>query len=595
MLKRVLSRQLIESDSEDVGEVTSTLAAPPTSDPPLIAPHNGNEPTPKKRKKASTSENNMNSRVNAQDILMGRLKPTIAASRAVPSHHSSKLHSVDRIAACPHDLLTWYSRVKALRCMPWRRDYDPSLGIGARTQHAYEVLVSEVMLQQTQMCVTVIPYYNKWMEAFPTVSALASADIEQVNQRWKGLGYYSRGSRLLDAARVIVNDMGGRFPEDAASMEKGLPGVGRYTAGAVCSIVFDQHTPAVDGNVQRLLSRLLALHAPLKGPNAKAPLELVWNVAGELVERTRDGEAGAFNQALIELGSTVCKPTNPNCGECPIKQECAAYLLSKGKMPGSAEAVDVEDLCSLCEPFPDSSTAVTRYPMKVDKKKAREEHSAVSVIEYCGPSDRWVLLVRRPEKGLLAGLYEFPTVLLDNSNLSKEQKNAAFEELLVRLIASPPIIGNAPSTELRLKKNRDAGTLLHIFSHIRMTYHIRHFQCSRVNAEEDTLPELLEPSDAVQNGANGADESDDEERVRPKKKRKTANDKGTRRTTNIESNEPRSRVKWVRIADVESENISTGALKIWKQVTKSDCSVSPYVVHYGKFEPAGIRMMSSQV
>ena len=166
------------------------------------------------------------------------------------------------------------------------------------------------------------------------------------NQRWKGLGYYSRGSRLLDAARVVVRDMNGHFPEDAASMEVNLPGVGRYTAGwfarccvhpyavysqigAVCSIVFDEHTPAVDGNVQRLLSRLLALHAPLKGSNAKAPLKFVWDAATELVKGTGKGEAGAFNQALIELGSTVCKPTNPNCGECPIKQGCGAYLLSE--------------------------------------------------------------------------------------------------------------------------------------------------------------------------------------------------------------------------------------------------------------------------
>ncbi|SRR5258707_3723322 len=170
--------------------------------------------------------------------------------------------------------------------------------------------------------------------------------VSHRNQRWKGLGYYSRGSRLLDAARVVMYDMSGHFPEDAVSMEMRLPGVGRYTGGwfsccgvhsyvahsqigAVCSIVFDEHAPAVDGNVQRLLSRLLALHAPLKGPKAKAPLEFIWDAAAELVKGTGKGEAGAFNQALIELGSTICKPTKPNCEECPVMQGCGAYLLSK--------------------------------------------------------------------------------------------------------------------------------------------------------------------------------------------------------------------------------------------------------------------------
>lgn len=165
------------------------------------------------------------------------------------------------------------------------------------------------------------------MEAFPTVQALASADIEAVNQRWKGLGYYSRAARLLAAAKKVVDELDSTFPSDAASMEKLLPGVGRYTAGAVCSIVFDEHTPAVDGNVQRLFSRLLALHAPLKGNKAKQPLEVVWKAAHKLVKGAPN--AGALNQALIELGSTVCKPTNPSCGSCPLRDGCGAFKLSK--------------------------------------------------------------------------------------------------------------------------------------------------------------------------------------------------------------------------------------------------------------------------
>ena len=163
----------------------------------------------------------------------------------------------------------------------------------------------------------------------------------------------------------------------------------------------------------------MALHAPLKGSNAKTPLETIWKAAHNLVTGT--DRAGAFNQALIELGSTVCKPTNPSCGTCPLNKGCTAYQLSKvwcvkylhtagclivssteqEKTADHTEKVtDIEDLCPLCSPFPDTSTAVTRYPMKVEKKKAREEFCAVSIIEYKTNQDRWFLLVRRPEKGL---------------------------------------------------------------------------------------------------------------------------------------------------------------------------------------------------
>lgn len=172
-----------------------------------------------------------------------------------------------------------------------------------------------------------IPYYNAWMVAFPTVQALACADIEAVNQRWKGLGYYSRAARLLATAKKVVNELEGHFPSNATTMEKQLPGVGRYTAGAVCSIVWNEKTPAVDGNVQRLLSRVLALHAPLKGTKAKEPLEVVWKAAHDLVKDTPD--AGALNQSLIELGSTICKPTNPSCGGCPLRDGCGAYKLAQ--------------------------------------------------------------------------------------------------------------------------------------------------------------------------------------------------------------------------------------------------------------------------
>jgi len=197
--------------------------------------------------------------------------------------------------------------------------------------------------------------------------------------------------------------------------------------------------------------------------------------------------------------------------------------------------------------------------MKVQKKKAREECSAVSVIEYCTKSDRWVLLVRRPEKGLLAGLYEFPTLLLDNSSTQFEkQKDAASDTLLNRFLASPPTISGkgdgGPTHNLKLKKNSDAGTLLHLFSHIRMTYHIRHIQYACINDTEEgyNLPELLEPPDSHASSLEDSDNLGSDEDTTPKhKRRKTAGTKSMK-VASVKSN-IQSRVKWVRITDVESE------------------------------------------
>ncbi|KAF8313134.1 DNA glycosylase, partial [Clavulina sp. PMI_390] len=376
--------------------------------------------------------------------------------------HSSSRHSVEPVLECRQGLLDWFERVKHSRGMPWRGDYDPSLSPEDQTQRAYEVLVSEIMLQQTQVA-TVIPYYKKWMEAFPTIQSLAEADIEAVNQRWKGLGYYSRAARLLAAAKQVVNEMNSQFPSTSAEMQKGLPGVGRYTAGAVASIVFNEHTAAVDGNVQRLFSRLLALHAPLKGNKAKQGLEVVWNAAEELVQGVP--VAGSLNQALIELGSTVCKPTNPACGSCPLRNSCSAYQLSRGS--ASSSVPDIEDICGLCDPFPDASTAVTRFPMKVEKKKAREEDSAVNVITWEGNDERMVLLVRRPEKGLLAGLYEFPTASIESSD--KETLDAAIDNLTDTYLN----LNDSSTGSGCMLSPSQPGSILHIFSHIRMTYHVR--------------------------------------------------------------------------------------------------------------------------
>jgi A/G-specific adenine glycosylase len=213
-------------------------------------------------------------------------------------------------------LLDWYERAR--RDLPWRRQRDP-----------YAIWVSEVMLQQTQVQ-TVLGYYERWMRRFPTVSALARAREADVLHAWQGLGYYSRARRLLQAAREIERAYGGEMPRDAAKL-RALPGVGPYSAGAIASIAFGLPEPIVDGNVVRVLTRLFAL----RGDPARAPLKArLWELARSLIPEER---ASDFNQALMELGATVCLPRAPRCGECPVAAHCRGKLSGlEAKLPETA-------------------------------------------------------------------------------------------------------------------------------------------------------------------------------------------------------------------------------------------------------------------
>jgi A/G-specific adenine glycosylase len=206
-------------------------------------------------------------------------------------------------------LLRWYRRVK--RDLPWRRTNDP-----------YAIWVSEIMLQQTQVA-TVIPYYERFLELFPDVRALAQADEETVLGAWSGLGYYRRARSLHAAARAVVDEHEGLVPR-APDALRSLPGIGRYTAGAVASIAFDQPEPILDGNVRRILSRLFAIDAADAGRGHEE--RLCWDVAGTLVDGPSPGD---LNQALMELGATVCSPTNPDCHGCPVRRHCRASALGE--------------------------------------------------------------------------------------------------------------------------------------------------------------------------------------------------------------------------------------------------------------------------
>jgi A/G-specific adenine glycosylase len=200
-------------------------------------------------------------------------------------------------------LLAWYA--KNARDLPWRRSRDP-----------YRVWVSEIMLQQTQVA-TVCEYFKRFVRAFPNVRQLASADEERVLRLWEGLGYYRRARQLHAAAQRIVSEHGGKVPQSVEALRQ-LPGIGRYTAGAIASIAFDQRAPILEANTIRLLSRLIGLQ---DDPHSTAGQRLLWKVAEEILPTKNAAE---FNQALMELGSLVCTPSEPRCDACPLFSVCAA-------------------------------------------------------------------------------------------------------------------------------------------------------------------------------------------------------------------------------------------------------------------------------
>lgn len=252
-------------------------------------------------------------------------------------------------------LSAWFAR--HARDLPWRGRRDP-----------YAVWVSEIMLQQTQVA-TVKPYFERFMAAFPTVGDLARAEPREVLRLWEGLGYYRRAAQLHEAARRIVEDHGGRFPADPEAVRR-LPGVGRYTAGAVLSIAFGQRQPILEANTTRLFARLLAYEGD---PGAGAGQRLLWALAEAVLPRRG---AGTLNQALMELGSMVCLPRGPRCGECPVVSLCAA------RAQGRQEEV----------------------PPPKARRPAEPRREAAVVVRRGGR----VLLVQVPPGQRWAGLWDFP-------------------------------------------------------------------------------------------------------------------------------------------------------------------------------------------
>lgn len=316
-------------------------------------------------------------------------------------------------------LLAWYDRSR--RKLPWRVDPACANGNGLAASNPYHVLVSEAMLQQTQVA-TVIPYFKRFIERYPTLADLAAADEQDVLRTWQGLGYYSRARNLRAAARAVVSDYGGELPRERDDLLK-LPGVGRYTAGAVASIAFDRRAPILDGNVMRVLCRVDRIEAD---PRERATQDLLWRRAEQILPRRR---VGAFNSALMELGAMVCTPRSPQCLSCPVRGHCEAF------------AAGVQE----------------RIPAP---RKAKETLLLRRATFCIRRDDRW-LIEQRPPTGRWAGMWQFVTLEADETAHARSYRN--------RL-------------PVRVARPRHVGIVTHGLTHRR--YHFDVYVCGAPDNDE---------------------------------------------------------------------------------------------------------------
>jgi A/G-specific adenine glycosylase len=304
-------------------------------------------------------------------------------------------------------LLAWYSRNQ--RCLPWRETNDP-----------YRIWISEIMLQQTQV-ETVIPYYHRFLKAFPTVSSLACAPLQNVLKVWENLGYYSRARNIHAAARMIVEKFDGRIPDNWEEI-KTLPGIGLYTAGAILSIAYGKPLPAVDGNVRRILCRLFAIRKPVDDTREQKQLQ---KIAASLIPAKHPGD---FNQALMDLGATICKAKNPDCSRCPIANLCQARL---------------HDLQNVLP--------ITRKAPAIPRRLA-----AAAVIRN---SKGMLLVVQRPTSGLLASLWKLPGGFIKSGEDTENSLMRSVKEEL----------------GISIRPGKHLASVNHTFTHFRIT--LQAYEC----------------------------------------------------------------------------------------------------------------------
>lgn len=330
-------------------------------------------------------------------------------------------------------LLQWYDYNR--RILPWREDPTP-----------YHVWVSEIMLQQTRV-EAVKGYYDRFLTCLPDIAALAAAEEEVLLKLWEGLGYYNRVRNMQKAARVIMEAYGGEMPADYEGL-RALPGIGDYTAGAIASIAFGRSYPAVDGNVLRVMSRIACSEEDITKEQTRRKLK-------EDLTFAIPKRSGDFNQSLMELGATVCLPNGkPLCEQCPVMHLCKAFHAGRE----------------------------TELPVKTGPKARRMENRAVYLVFYDGK----VLLHRREKKGLLAGLWEFPNILIENgkNKMTPAKAKAILEELMPE------------GVECKAYKGQKAK---HIFSHVE--WHMEGIRIE-VDAKRPALNGMT--SEERQNGVSAA-------------------------------------------------------------------------------------------
>ena len=316
-------------------------------------------------------------------------------------------------------LLAWYHAHK--RTLPWRG--HPS---------AYAVWVSEIMLQQTRV-EAVIPYFEKWMRLFPTVQALANASERDVLNAWEGLGYYSRARNLHKAAKIVADQYNSEIPRDLDELRK-LPGIGRYTLGAIASIAFGMDVAALDGNIKRVYARIFDIEEPVDSPAGE---KILWELAEKNLPKGK-GHAGDYNQALMDLGATICVPKNPRCLICPVMKLC------KARQNGTQN----------------------QRPVKTPKKEVPHYVHAAAVIIQRGR----VLLAQRPSEGLLGGMWEFP-----NGRVNGDPAKGLPKALKT---------GYKLGVRLKRGKSKELGMVEHGYSHFSVTVHV--FLCELTSIPKET-------------------------------------------------------------------------------------------------------------
>ena len=316
-------------------------------------------------------------------------------------------------------LLNWYHHHG--RILPWRGHPDP-----------YAVWVSEIMLQQTRV-ETVIPYFEKWLQLFPTIKDLAEATEQDVLTAWEGLGYYSRARNLHKAAKIVAEEFGSELPRDLIELRK-LPGIGRYTVGAIASIAFGMDEPTLDGNLRRVFSRLFDISEPADTPAGE---NILWGIA---TDHLPSGKAGDYNQALMDLGATICLPKKPRCLLCPLLDMCEARI---------------------------NGTQEIRPVLKPKKEVPHYVHAAGVIVKK-----KMVLLSKRPSKGLLGGMWEFPNERVDGD--PAEVLESAIEK----------------GYGLKIQRDEALGTVRHAYTHFKVTVNV--FRCKLVSKSNHKNLEWVE-------------------------------------------------------------------------------------------------------